>query len=86
MMNAAAMGRQSRHAGEMLPLLRRHEIQVLLRAGFGAQDVATRTNTTVDTVRRVHREDAVTHVDDTSEHRTRGIGRPLKTAAFSIRF
>jgi DNA replication protein DnaC len=42
------MGRQSRHAGEMLPLLRRHEIQVLLRAGFGAQDVATRTNSSVD--------------------------------------
>jgi hypothetical protein len=40
----------------MLPLLRRHEIQVLLRAGFGAQDVATRTNASVDTVRRVHRD------------------------------
>lgn len=77
------MGRQSRHAEEMLPPLRRHEIQVVLRAGFGAQDVATRTSTSVDTVRRVHRADVVTHADDTAAHRTRGIGRPSKTAAFA---
>jgi hypothetical protein len=68
MMEAAAMGRQNRHTGEMLPLLQRHEIQVLGRAGFGAQDVATRTSTSVDTVRRVRREDAVTHVNDPAEH------------------
>lgn len=37
-----------------------------------------RTNTSVDTVRRVHREDAVTHIDDSAEHRVRGIGRPLE--------
>jgi hypothetical protein len=37
--------------GEMLPLLKRHEIQVLLKAGFTVGDVAERSGTSVDTVR-----------------------------------
>jgi len=32
--------------GEMLPLLKRHEIQVLLRAGHAQRDVAVRTGCT----------------------------------------
>jgi transposase len=82
-MMMAEMGRQTRHAGEMLPLLKRHEIQVLLRAGFAPTDVARRTGASDDTVRRVRDEDAVEHVDDAAEHRARHIGRPSKTAAFA---
>jgi hypothetical protein len=77
------MGRQSRHAEEMLPSLRRHGIQVLLLAGFGAQKDATRTSASVDTVRRVLREDAVTHVDDPAAHQARDIGPPSKTTPFA---
>jgi transposase len=67
----------------MLPLLRRHEIQVLLRAGHKASDVATRVGVSRDTVRRVKLETEVTSTDDKVEHRERGIGRPSKAAPFA---
>lgn len=67
----------------MIPLLKRHEIQVLLNAGFAVADVAQRSKTSVDTVRRVRRESEVTHVNDHDEARSRRIGRPSKTAAFA---
>lgn len=71
--------------GEMLPLLKRHEIQVLLRAGFTVADVAERSGTSADTVRRVRREDAVEHTDDATARRERRIGRPSKAAPFAER-
>jgi transposase len=83
MMIAAEMGRRTVQAGEMLPLLKRHEIQVLLRAGFGPTEVAERAGASVDTVERVRGEDAVEDADDASARRARGIGRPSKTAAFA---
>ena len=43
MMESAEMGRRTAQAEEMLPLLKRHEIQVLLRAGHSQKDVAART-------------------------------------------
>ena len=82
-MQTAEMGRRRVQIGEMLPLLVRHEIQVLLRAGFGVHDVATRVGVSDDSARRVRREDAAVHVDDEVEHRARGIGRPSKTTAFT---
>jgi transposase len=83
MMDGTEMGRRPNPAGEMLPLLVRHEIQVLLRAGFGLQNIATRTSTSVDTVRRVGCEKEVTDVDDSAARRACKIGRPSKTAAFA---
>jgi len=58
------MARKPVHAGEMLPLLKRHEIQVLLRAGHAQRDVAARTGTALNTVRRVKHEGDVTETDD----------------------
>jgi transposase len=78
-------GSKGRNVGDMLPLLKRHEIQVLLGAGFEATDVAKRTGTSVDTVRRVQREEAVEHTDDRAERAERRIGRPSKAAPFSDR-
>ena len=66
--------------GEMISLLKRHEIQVLLRAGFSVSDVAERTATSVDTVRRVRSEAAVAHIDDAVERAARRVGRPSKAA------
>lgn len=66
--------------GEMISLLKRHEIQVLLRAGFSASDVAERAATSVDTVRRVGGEGAVEHTDDATERAARHVGRPSKAA------
>ena len=85
MMQTADMRRRPVQIGEMLPLLVRHEIQVLLRAGFAVHDVATRAGVSDDSVRRVRREEAVVHVDNAVEHRARGIGRPSKTSAFTAK-
>src|SRR5208337_2379697 len=83
MMECTQMARRQVHAAEMLPLLKRHEVQVLLRAGHSQRDVAERTGVSVDTVVRVKREDEVTGVDDKAEHRERHIGRPSKATPFT---
>lgn len=82
MMESTEMGRRPVHAGEMLPLLKRHEIQVLLRAGHSQRDAAARVGVSVDTVARVKREDDVLQVDDVAARRDRRIGRPSKATAF----
>jgi transposase len=69
----------------MIPLLLRHEIQVLLRAGHAQADVAARVGVSVRTVRRVITEAAVTHVDDAAERRVRSVGRPSKATLFADR-
>lgn len=69
--------------GEMIPLLKRHEIQVLLKAGFSVVDVAERTSTSADTVRRVRKEAPVEHTDNAVERKQRGVGRPSKAAALT---
>jgi hypothetical protein len=71
--------------GDVLPLLKRHEIQVLLDTGFSPADVARRSDTSVDTVRRVCREARVAHTDDHAERRERRVGRPSKAAPFTDR-
>ncbi|HLK40232.1 MAG TPA: IS21 family transposase [Polyangiaceae bacterium] len=82
MMESTEMGRRPVHSGEMLPLLKRHEIQVLLRAGHSQRDVAARVSVSVDTVARVKREDEVLLVDDAAQRRDRRIGRPSKATPF----
>jgi len=78
------MGGHSREqTGDMIPLLVRHEIQVLVRAGLSQTDVASHVGVSVRAVRRVLAEDAVTHVDNGAEHRERHIGRPSKATPFT---
>jgi len=81
MQSTQMSGRQA-HAGEMLPLLERHAIQVLLAAGHSHADVAKRTGVSADTIARVKHEAEVTASDDTQARRERGIGRPSKSADF----
>ena len=45
--------------GEMLPLLLRHQIQVLREAGHSQADVAERAGVSVAAVRRIEREAGV---------------------------
>jgi len=78
-------GSRSRDQGNMLPLLKRHEVQVLLRAGFKVADVAERAQVSVDSVRRVRKEDAVVHTDDAAVRAQRRIGRPSKAAKLAER-
>lgn len=85
MMESGQMARKPVQAEEMLPLLKRHEIQVLLRAGHSQADVAERTGASVDTIRRVKREAEVTSADDVVARRERKIGRPSKATPFASR-
>lgn len=85
MMVMAEMGRMSVHTGEMFPLLVRHKIQVLLDAGLSQRDVAREAEVSVETVRRVGREEAVTEVAEGAFRRARGLGRPSKTEEFGKR-
>ena len=65
----------------MLDMMKRHEIQVLRRAGHSQLEVAKLAGTSERTVRRVEDEPAVTSVEP-GEAERRGIGRPSKAEAF----
>ena len=82
-MESVPMTRTAAHAEEMLPLLKRHEIQVLLRAGHSHSDVAKRTGTSLDSVARVKREADVMTADDSAARHERQIGRPSKATPFA---
>jgi transposase len=65
----------------MLDMMKRHEIQVLRRAGHSQLEVARLAGTSERTVRRVEDEPVVTGVEP-SEALRRSIGRPPKAEAF----
>lgn len=87
MLGAAVAGRRERSddAGEMLPRLKRHEIQVLLSVDMPMTKIAERVGVSVETVKRVRRESPPEHTDDAAERRRRKIGRPSKAAPFADR-
>ena len=62
----------------MIDMLKRHEIQVLRRAGHSLPDVAKLAGVSVRSVQRVGAEAAVGHVDSEAERVRRRIGRPSK--------
>jgi transposase len=66
----------------MIERLKRHEIQVLRRAGHTWQEVAALSGVSVRTVRRVGAEAAVTTVDHEAERARRQVGRPSKAEAY----
>ncbi len=66
----------------MIEMLKRHEIQVLRRAGHTWAEVAALTGVSVGTARRVAAEDGVTTVDNAAERARREIGRPSKAEAY----
>ncbi len=63
-------------------MLKRHEIQVLRRAGHTQADVAERAEVSESAVRRVEREPLVEDVDDEAAHERHRIGRPSKAEPF----
>ena len=71
--------------GDMLFQLKRHEIQVLLKAGFSPSDVASRSGASEDTVRRIGVETEVRHTDDAVARKDRRVGRPSEAAPFGAR-
>ena len=59
-------------------MVRRHEIQVLRRAGHSLVETAKLVGVSQRTVQRVEAEAAVTSFDVEAEREQRGIGRPSK--------
>ena len=66
----------------MIDMVKRHEIQVLRRAGHEQAEVARLARVSKRTVERVDGEDAVTSFDTDAERVRRGIGRPSKAEPF----
>ena len=60
----------------MIDMLKRHEIQVLRRAGHSQDDVAKLAGVSVRSIRRVEDEVPVSQVDNEAEREKRRIGRP----------
>ena len=57
-------------------MLKRHEVEVLLKAGHSQAEVARLTGVGLRSVQRLAKEAPVVHVDDTAEGKQRRIGRP----------
>lgn len=66
----------------MIDMLRRHEIQVLRRAGHSLDEVASLAGVARRSVVRVEAEAAVSHIDNGVERALREIGRPSKAEPF----
>lgn len=62
----------------MIDMLKRHEIQVLRRAGHAQTEVAELAGVSRRSVQRVDEEPEVTHLDTTNAREQRAIGRPAK--------
>jgi transposase len=66
----------------MIDMVKRHEIQVLRRAGHGQAELARLARVSKRTVERVDGEDSVATFDTDAERARRGIGRPSKAEPF----
>jgi transposase len=66
----------------MIDMLKRHEIQVLRRAGHSQEEAADLAGVSVRSVRRVEAEDGVSDADNQAERSRRRIGRPSKAEPF----
>ncbi len=66
----------------MIDMMKRHEIQVLRRAGHTLAETAKLAGVSQSSVQRVEAEPAVVGVDTAAERARRGVGRPSKAEAF----
>jgi hypothetical protein len=60
----------------MIGMLKRHEIEILLKAGHSQPEVAGLSGVGLRSVRRIAKEPSVADVDDVAEREKRRIGRP----------
>ena len=63
-------------------MLKRHEVEILLKAGHGKAEVARLAGVSLCSVKRIAQEGPVVHVDDRAERATRQMGRPSTVATF----
>jgi transposase len=66
----------------MLGMLKRHEGEILLKAGHSKTEVARLAGVSLCSVKRIGQESPVVHVDDAAERSQRQIGRPSTVANF----
>ncbi len=66
----------------MIDMVRRHEVQVLRRAGHTLAETAKLVGVSTSTVQRVVAEAPVKSFDAEAERARRGIGRPSKAEPF----
>ena len=66
----------------MPSMLKRHEVEILLKAGHGKAEVARLTGVSLCSVKRIAQEGPVVHVDDAAERAQRQVGRPSTVANF----
>ena len=57
-------------------MLKRHEIEILLKAGHSKAEVARLSGVSLRSVKGIAQESPVVHVDEVGEREKRGIGRP----------
>jgi transposase len=63
-------------------MLKRHEVEILLKAGHAKTEVARLAGVSLCSVKRIAEEAPVAHVDDAAEREKRRIGRPSKVENF----
>ena len=63
-------------------MLKRHEVEILLKAGHGKAEVGRLTGVSLCSVKRIAQEGPVVHVDDAAERAQRQVGRPSRVANF----
>jgi DNA invertase Pin-like site-specific DNA recombinase len=56
-------------------MLKRHEVEILLKAGHSKAEVARLAGVSLCSVKRIAQESPVVHVDDAAERSQRQIGR-----------
>jgi hypothetical protein len=66
----------------MLGMLKRHEVEILLKVGHCKAEVARLAGVSLRSVNRIAQEAPVVHVDDAAEREKRQIGRPSKVESF----
>jgi len=83
--NRAAIHRETSTAStvtwKMLPLLKRHRVEVLLDTGHTQIEFARLAGVTQRYVCRIGQDKPIEHVDDGNEQKDRGVGRGRSTAA-----
>ncbi|MGO8786256.1 MAG: hypothetical protein ACLQVL_02585 [Terriglobia bacterium] len=63
-------------------MLKRHEIEVLLKAGHAKIEVAGLAGVSLSSIKRIAEEVPVVHVDDAAERGKRRMGRPSQVGNF----
>src|SRR5580658_2074862 len=79
---AGPWDRWRRRERRMLSMLKRHEVEILLKAGHGKTEVARLTGVSLCSVKRIAQEGPVMHVDDAAERAQRQVGRPSTVTNF----